>query len=143
MANLVIDASLAAAWCFPDEKSAYTNKVLQAVSSSLDALAPRLWAYELRNSILMGLRRGRIGKGDAAEFLSSLRDLNIHLTDPVSYEDVFKLGELYGLTFYDAAYLDLAIREGAPLASLDDALRKAAVKAGVVLFEPPKAETNE
>jgi predicted nucleic acid-binding protein len=56
------------------------------------------------------------------------------LTDPVSYDDVFTLAQSTGLTVYDAAYLDLAIREGSQFASVDDALRKAAVNAGVSLF---------
>jgi predicted nucleic acid-binding protein len=38
---------------------------------------------------------------------------------------------------YDAAYLDLALREGSQLASLDAALQKAAVKSGVALFQLP------
>ncbi len=58
MAAVVIDASIASAWCFPDEQTDYTKTVLQAVSSSsVDTVAPRLWAYEVRNSVLMGLRR--------------------------------------------------------------------------------------
>lgn len=128
MANLVIDASVASAWCFPDEQTAYTNGVLHAVASSLIGFAPRLWAYEIRNSVLMGLRRGRITKTDAEEFLISLGDLNIHLADPVSYEVVFAMAQSNGLTVYDAAYLDLAIREGSELATVDIALRKAAVE---------------
>ena len=86
----------------------------------------------------MGVRRGRIGRADAEEFLISLADLNIRLADPVSYDGVFALAQLSGLTVYDAAYLDLAIREGSQLASLDDALRKAAVKAGLSLFQIPQ-----
>jgi hypothetical protein len=62
MADLVIDASVGSAWCLPDERTDYTNGVLQAVSSSLESFGPRLWAYEIRNSVLMGLRRGRISK---------------------------------------------------------------------------------
>ena len=135
MADLIIDASLASAWCFPDERTDFTNGVLQAISSSMEAFAPRLWAYEVRNSVLMGLRRGRISRSDAEAFLESLADLNIHLADPVSYDAVFKLAETNGLTVYDAAYLDLAIREGAELASLDGALRNASVKAGVSLYQ--------
>ena len=73
MAALVIDSSLAAAWCFPDERTDYTNAVLQVVSTPLEATAPRLWAYEVRKSILMGLRRKRIGKADAEYFLDSLK----------------------------------------------------------------------
>jgi predicted nucleic acid-binding protein len=94
---------------------------------------------EVRNSVLMGLRRSRISKADAEGFLASLADLNIQLADPVSYDAVFKLAEFNGLTVYDAAYLDLAIRDGSQLASLDDALQKAAVRAGSILFELPKS----
>jgi predicted nucleic acid-binding protein len=83
----------------------------------------------------MGMRRGRIVEADAQEFLSSLKDLNIRLSDPVSYDDVFRLAERYSLTVYDAAYLDVALRERSQLASLDEAMCKAAVKAGIPLFE--------
>jgi predicted nucleic acid-binding protein len=135
MPRLVIDASLAAAWCFPDERTDYANGVLQAVSDSSEGIAPRLWAYEVRNSILVGLRRGRIARTDAEEFLDSLAALNINLVDPISYDAVFELAELNGLTVYDAAYLDIAVRQGAQLASLDGALQRAATKAGISLFK--------
>lgn len=136
MAALVIDSSLAAAWCFPDERTDYTNDILQAICTPLEAVAPRLWAYEVRNSVLMGLRRKRITPAHAQEFLESVKVLPIRLTDPVSYDGVFSLAERHGLTVYDAAYLDLALREGLPLASLDHALCKAAGNSGVVLFQP-------
>ena len=136
MPALVIDSSLAAAWCFPDERTDYTNAVLRAVSTPLEAIAPRLWAYEVRNSVLMGLRRQRITPADAQEFFESIKGLPILLTDPVSYDDVFSLANRHRLTVYDAAYLDLALREGLPLASLDNALCNAAGKSGVALFQP-------
>lgn len=136
MARLIVDASLACAWCFPDEQTDYTQAILRAVSGSIDALAPRLWAYEVRNGVLTGVRRGRIPRTHAERFLASLSGLRVGLTDPHSYDAVFALVDRHGLTFYDAAYLDLALREGLPLASLDDRLRKAAAKSGVLLFEP-------
>ena len=135
MPSLVIDSSLAAAWGFPDERSDYTNAVLRAVSTALEAIAPSLWAYEVRNSVLMGMRRQRITPADAQEFLESIKGLPIRLRDPVSYDGVFNLANRYGLTVYDAAYLDLALREGLPLASLDNALCNAARKSGVALFK--------
>jgi predicted nucleic acid-binding protein len=129
MAAVVIDASIASAWCFPDEQTDYTRAVFQAVSSSaVDSVAPRLWAYEIRNSVLMGIRRGRISKPDSEQFLVSLNELNVHLSEPASYDDVFSLAQEHGLTVYDAAYLDLAIRERLPLASLDGQLVRAAQK---------------
>jgi predicted nucleic acid-binding protein len=136
MPALVIDSSVAAAWCFPDERTDYTNAVLRAIAAPLDAMAPRLWAYEVRNSVLMGIRRKRVTHEDAAEFLESINALPIRLADPVSYDSVFNLADRHSLTVYDAAYLELAIREGLPLASLDNALCGAARVSGVALFQP-------
>jgi len=136
MAGLVLDASIASAWCFPDERTAYTDGVFQAVISSLEIVAPRLWAYEIRNSVRMGLRRGRISKPDTEQFLASLNDLNVRLSDPSSYDGVFQLADQHGLTVYDAAYLDLALQEHIPLASLDGQLIRAAQGVGVPLFQP-------
>lgn len=134
MAGLVIDSSIAGAWCFRDEATTYTESVLQAVSGPFDAIAPRLWAYEIRNTVLVGVRRGRIAKPDAVEFLQSLPALGIRLTDPPSYTDMFGLAERCDLTIYDAAYL--ALREGLPLASLDKDLIRAAQQVGAVMFQP-------
>lgn len=133
MANLVVDASLAAAWCFGDENRDYANRVLR-VLPSVRAFVPQLWAYELRNSVLMGVRRGRIDSADAGEFLRSLGALNIALVTPVSYDGIFQLADETGLSVYDAAYLDVARREAAELASLDRALQRAALAIGVRLF---------
>ena len=135
MNELVIDASVAAVWCFKDETTDYTNSILQALSTSWKAIAPRLWAYEVRNSVIMGMRRKRITRADAEIFLDSLKDLPIRLTDPLSYGDVFTLADRHGLTVYDAAYLDIALREGLPLASLDKELIRAASTESVPLFQ--------
>ena len=137
MAAIVIDASIASAWCFPDEQTDYTKAVFQAVSSSaVDTVAPRLWAYEIRNSVLMGIRRGRISKPDSEQFLLSLNELNVRLSEPASYDEVFSLAQEHGLTVYDAAYLELAIHERLPLASLDRQLVRAAEAIRVELFQP-------
>ena len=136
MPAFVIDSSLAASWCFPDERADYANAILQAISTPLEAVAPRLWAYEVRNSVLAGLRRRRIAHADAVEFLESIKGLPIRLIDPVSYDGLFNLADRHGLTVYDAAYLDIAIREGLPLASLDNALCRAAISSNVALFKP-------
>ena len=95
-----------------------------------------LWAYEIRNSVLSGVRRKRITQTDADSFLESIRHLRITLADPISYDDVFALAGRYGLTVYDAAYLDLALRAGLPLSSLDNELIRAAAQAGVAVFRP-------
>jgi predicted nucleic acid-binding protein len=139
MAKLVIDASLAAAWCFPDEHTDFTNAVLRIVGTTLDPIAPALWAYEIRKTILMGLKRGRITKEGVQKLLLFLNELNVQLVNPVSYDALFHLAEVPRLTLYDAAYLDLSLREGVPIASLDDALCKAARSAGVPIFKIPQS----
>jgi predicted nucleic acid-binding protein len=137
MAAIVIDASIAAAWCFPDERTDFTEGVLDVVGSSdFVVVAPTLWAYEIRNTVLMGLRRGRITKPDSDRFLAAIAGINVLLNDPSSYESIFALAEEYGLTFYDAAYLSLAKELHLPLATLDKQLPKAADPAGVQLFHP-------
>lgn len=136
MASFVVDSSLASAWCFPDERTDYTNAVLRTLSGPVEAVAPRLWAYEVRNGVLMGFRRKRITKAEAEGFLDSLQGLPIRLIDPVSYGEVFQLADRHGLTVYDAAYLDLAVRESLPIATLDSALIRAAAQSAVAIFRP-------
>jgi predicted nucleic acid-binding protein len=85
---------------------------------------------------LRGIKRGRITKAHAENFLGFLGNLPIRLVEPSSYDAVFALAEQYGLTVYDAAYLDLALTRGLRLASLDNALKAAAGKSGVSLFQP-------
>ena len=101
----------------------------------MEAVTPRLWAYEIRNSVLKGIQRKRITQEGGEIFLELLSDLRINLRDPLIYNDVFKLAGRYGLTVYDAAYLDLALPEGLPIASLDQKMNTAAAKLGVVLFQ--------
>jgi hypothetical protein len=84
----------------------------------------------------MGVRRSHISRTHAEDFLDTLKSLPIRLTDPLSYDDVFALADRHGLNVYDATYLDLAVREGLPLASLDGALIRAAGQSGVGIFQP-------
>ena len=135
MADFVLDAFVATAWCFKDEATSYTDGILRALSGMAEAIAPRLRAYEVRNRVLMGTRRQRMTKADAADFIASLTDFRIRLCDPPSYDALFVLSDRYALTVYDAAYLDPAMRESLPLASLDKRLVRGAEVAGVVLFQ--------
>ena len=83
----------------------------------------------------MGLRRGRISGLDSELFLVSLKELNVRLREPASYDNVFSLAQADRLTVYDAAYLDIAMHEKLPLASLDRQLVQAAQAAGVEIFQ--------
>jgi predicted nucleic acid-binding protein len=137
MADFVLDASVAAAWCFQTEATKYTQALLEAIAGGgREAVAPTLFAYEIRNTVLTGLRRKRIERMDAEEFLISLRDLQLHLIEPAVFDSVIAVAIDYGLTFYDASYLNIALQYQLPLASLDAALTRAAERAGVAMFRP-------
>jgi predicted nucleic acid-binding protein len=136
MPAFVIDASVASSWCFAEESTDYTNAILQILLGSTEAAAPSLWAYEIRNAVLMGLRRKRITERQAQDFLDILKVLNITLTSPYSFDAIYGLAKSHNLTFYDAAYLDLALREGLPIATSDKAIIRAAVTSGASVFQP-------
>ena len=134
---LVVDASVALAWALPDESSAYADAVLSAVER--DGLrVPELWAREIANGLAVAYRRQRITPADEAAFLKARSRLRIDVEVASSPVTSIRAGTAaamrYGLTAYDAAYVDLAIRDGLALATLDAAMRKAAESAGIKLF---------
>ncbi len=136
MTPLVVDASVALAWGFPDEGNAYADEVLEALAER-PALIPALWALEVANGLVVGERRKRLQQADVVRFVSLLEGLPL-VQDQRSMVQtmaaVVPLARQYKLSAYDAAYLDVAIRTGAPLATLDQGLRKAAKTAGVRIY---------
>jgi predicted nucleic acid-binding protein len=136
-ATVVVDASLALAWCFPDETSDYADAVLVALEG-WTVLVPSIWGLEIANAVLVGERRQRLTQTEIKQFTRLLESLSLlqdtrGVTTQVS--DVLPLARLHGLSAYDAAYLEVAIRHGVPLATLDGRLQSAAKVAGVTLFE--------
>ena len=139
MAVFVIDASATLPWCFADEATAATNAVLTGLRTGDEAIVPAHWPVEVANALLMAVRRRRISPQDAYQFLLDLEFLPIRVeatTENLVRAGVFPLAEQYGLTVYDAAYLELAMRERTPLMTLDNDLRKAAAASGVPLVVP-------
>ena len=123
------------AWCFTEEATEFTKTLLSRLSNLTDsAVVPALWLYEVANVVELAVRKGRIPGEKALAFLDSLADLPIEVENP-SRTQVFvtvrTLAGQYQLTGYDAAYLELAIRHQLPLASLDKALSRAALAAGL------------
>jgi predicted nucleic acid-binding protein len=134
--GIVIDASVALAWCFPDEASNYADSVLLALEDQVAAV-PAIWAVEVTNALAMGERRKRLRQPEVARFAELLKGLNIfqevrQVIDALSH--VFPLAQRYKLSAYDASYLDLAVRREMPLATLDSGLRAASRSAGVEIF---------
>jgi predicted nucleic acid-binding protein len=136
--EVAIDASLTLQWFLEDETDrGYSLAVLSRLSD-LAAVVPILWFYELGNGLTMACRRKRITSDQASDYLARVRRLRIAVDEPdtaliLTLPD---LARTYELTNYDAAYLELAIRRNAALATTDGALRQAATKAGVALFDP-------
>jgi predicted nucleic acid-binding protein len=135
--GIVVDASVALAWCFPDEASNYADSILLAVENRT-VIVPAIWPIELTNALLVGERRKRILQPEVRRFVELLKGLNIAeeaqpVADAVS--NIFPLAREYRLSAYDAAYLDVAVRHEIPLATLDRDLQKAALAAGVKIFK--------
>jgi len=98
-----------------------------------------VWPLEVANALRAGERRKRITEAQVTQFLALLQSLLITVDDETAlraWQDTLHLARLHGLTVYAAAYLELAIRLGLPLASLDDQLKTAATAAGVPAYKP-------
>ena len=128
----VLDASIAACWCFHDEHDARADAAWDLLEIER-AVVPLQWWFEVRNVILLGERRGRVTEDYSADFLQELGRLPIDLAGLPDQIAILELARRHRLTFYDAAYLELAQREGLALATLDRQLADAARAEGVAL----------
>ena len=130
--------SVTMAWCFPDETNAYADAILSQLRSTR-AFAPALWPLEVANILLVGERRRRLTTAQSERFVALLGHLPI-IVDAGSRERalsaVLALGRAHTLSAYDAAYLDLTMVHGLPLATIDQRLRDVAVARGIPLVTP-------
>ena len=129
----VLDASVAGVWASQHEKHPLAALALGSLLTD-HALAPTIWWYELRNILLVNERRGRATPDDSEAFLRDLATLSIVIDTAPNDTVILDLARRHRLTFYDAAYLELALRTGAPLASLDGDLVTAARAEQAKLF---------
>lgn len=139
----VIDTSVVMSWCFQDESSEYADDVLGRLTE-LTALAPSIWPLEVVNVLLVAERRKRLEQADSARFLTLLSRLPITVEDDrmaLKMEKLLALGRAHGLSSYHAAYLDLAMRSGLPIATLDGNLLAAARRVNVPILPPPSPNT--
>jgi predicted nucleic acid-binding protein len=133
---MVLDSSVALAWVYREERSDAIAAVFEQVTEA-GAWVPSLWRLEVANVLEMGVRRGR---NDAAFRDATLADFELlpiqsdSETERHAWQSTLRLAERYRLTVYDAAYLELAMRRGLPLASLDRELRAAAGAENVALL---------
>lgn len=128
MSRFVLDASVVLAWCFPDENAAVAQHVAALFKRGDTGVVPSFWPHEVLNALLVGEKRKRISTELVRSFLKDLATLPIALEQfpaTIIFDRIQRLSREYGLTAYDAAYLDLALDSGLPLATLDEDLVQA------------------
>jgi predicted nucleic acid-binding protein len=136
MAAMVIDCSVTMSWGFPDEDNPYAQSVLRALPA-LSAAVPSLWPLEVANSLLVAERRARLSEADSNRFVTLVGSLPITIDEETSayaMHQTLALARARNLSAYDASYLELAMRLGLPLATLDQRLRDAAAAVGVQVY---------
>ena len=119
---------MALAWCFADEQEPYAVAVLKLLENRT-GIVPSVWPLEVVNALVNAERRGRLQPARTAELIAEVAKLGIEVDSHTSshpWKETLTLARRYGLSVYDAAYLELAIRESLPLATLDKALAKVA-----------------
>ena len=138
MNRFVLDASIVLTWCFPDEESRQADEIAERIAGGARPIVPAFWRHEMLNALLVGERRKRLTAELTQEFLQDLDRLPVDVDAPPSAAVVFTttqaLCRKHRLTAYDAAYLEIAVREGGALATLDEELRRAAISEGVRLL---------
>jgi predicted nucleic acid-binding protein len=134
--RLVIDGSVAVSWFLEDEHSQYAKDVRGKIPDSELVCVPTHWMLEVINALLVAERRKRIAPAAVNHAAGILRQMPIRAdaeTNDHTGGQILELARQHSLSIYDAAYLELALRLGATLASLDKPLVAAAVKRGVRL----------
>jgi predicted nucleic acid-binding protein len=130
-----LDNSVVTGWYLADQANAYTESI-GALLQNDKALVPALWQLELANVLKTACTRGKLSLDAARQILDTLGLLPIDIdTGPsLGQRQLFELAVRHQLSSYDAAYLELALRYGIPLATQDQQLKAAAIAAGVKIL---------
>ena len=131
--RFVLDASIAASWCFDDENERVADIAFDMLEAGYVAIAPLQFWFEVRNVVLVGLRRSRLTPDGMISALARIDSATVAYDPLPESSRIVMLARRHRLSFYDAAYLELAKRENMPLATLDQALARAATAEGVPL----------
>jgi predicted nucleic acid-binding protein len=133
LTRFVLDCSVALSWCFEDESDPYADQVLDSLQET-SAIVPQLWTLEVTNVLLVAEHRSRITRAQTGRLVALLQALPINTDEQTAIralESTLAIGRMEMISAYDASYLELAIREGLPLATLDHQLAQAASHCGV------------
>lgn len=138
----MLDCSIAISWCLPDESNGYADRTLALLQSNIgavEAVVPGIWSLEVANTLLVSQRRQRMTAIQVKTAVDNIKSIAIvvdQLTSEAALFATLELGRDYNLAAYDAAYLELAIRRGLPMATSDNRLIEAAKDCGVFLEDP-------
>jgi len=139
--RFVLDNSVAMRWLFGDgslDDQMYAKQVLASMTEAT-ALVPSIWCLEVANVIVRAEKKFGLMEARSTEFMRALQQMHIQIDPETSSHamgDIVHIARRYNLSAYDAAYLELALRESLPLATLDDGLINALKKAGAKQFTP-------
>jgi predicted nucleic acid-binding protein len=133
--QFVVDNSVVMSWCFKDETNNYADTVLERLTESA-AVVPSIWSLEVVNVLLVAERQKRLSESDSIRFLTLLSQLPIFVEyeRPEMMKELLALARSNNLSSYDASYLDLAMRKGFPIATLDKRLIEAARRIDVPIL---------
>ncbi len=135
--GLVLDSSIAVAWCFPDEQDAYSQSVLDALANET-AIVPDLWHLEVANTLLVGERRKRSTQANTVQWMTFLASLPITVDEHThmnAFGDIIALGRSHNSVRIRCCLSGIGDTAWAkPLATLDDKLKAAAKAVGVTLY---------
>ncbi len=134
----VLDCSVVLTWFFADEADPYADKVAEALTR-ITAVVPALFHLEIANTLVVGERRKRSTEAQATAFLARLAALPIRVDDQTvarAWSDTIALARIHELSTYDAAYLEIAVRQSLAMATTDEKLEAAAKAIGVAIFAP-------
>lgn len=134
----ILDCSVTMAWCFEDETCEYSENVINTLQKK-DAIVPPLWPLEVTNVLLIAERKKRISHLKSTAFKELLNQLPIHVDQNATvrcFGSVMELAREQQLTSYDASYLEIALLNKLPIATLDKAIKQAAKKIDVTIYQP-------
>ena len=132
--SFVADASIGIAWVIRSQATPATDRLLDDVCAGASLVVPVTWPFEVANTLLVLQRRKRLEPNECAQARRELSQLNPAVDEQgpeAALNSISDLTEKYGLSVYDATYLELALRLRLPIASRDAALNQAAKVAGV------------
>jgi predicted nucleic acid-binding protein len=140
---LVLDASVCLSWFFPDERTGFTDTALE-VAAQEECWVPSVWRLEFSNALLVAERKRRVTRTERLQMLDEASRLGVRVDALVhDLRKISVLADQHGLSTYDAAYLELALRLASPMITLDKELAAAAAATGVTVHAPGRLSASQ